>query len=394
VAEAAVTDRPHVHAHDLPWDEARQRAAGLGRPQSTERVALEDADRRVLARNVAALTDLPGFDASAMDGWAVSGEGPWAIVGSVLAGMPSPTQLLGGTAVRIATGAPTPAGARIIRSENGVVDDHGQLTGDVVSADIRPRGEECRAGETLGVAGLRLTPPVIGLLAAAGHDGLTVMRRPRVRLVLLGDELLQSGMPGDGRVRDALGPQLPAWMARLGAEVVDVRRLSDSLGALTEALSRGDVDLVISTGGTAGGPRDHVHEAVASLGGTFAIDGVSVRPGHPMALADLGDRPPLVALPGNPQAAIVGLLTLAVPLIGSQLATDWDADEQVVLTERLNAPDDQTRLVGGVRDVDGFIRARYDGSAMLRGLAASTGYAVIPPGGARPGDVVRWLPLP
>lgn len=392
MTEAPPTDHEGP-IHDVPWEEARRRAASLGRQLAGETAELADCDHRVLAADVISLVDLPGFDASAMDGWAVSGDGPWQVTGSVLAGMSAPRHLPGGNAIRIATGAPVPDDIRIIRSENGAVDGHGVLNGTFVGNDIRPRGEECRTGEVLANTGLRLTPPLIGLLAAAGHDSLAVVRRPRVRLVLLGDELLQTGLPEVGRVRDALGPQLPAWMTRLGAEVVDIRRLGDSLDELVGALDADDVDLVISTGGTAAGPRDHIHSAVAAIGGDFAVDGVSVRPGHPMALASLSQGPPLVALPGNPQAAIVALLTLAIPLISTMLGTDWDLDDRVVLTEGLKAPDDQTRLVGGIRDVAGFQRATYSGSAMLRGLAASTGYAVIPPGGARTGEAVRWLPL-
>jgi molybdopterin molybdotransferase len=381
--------------HDLPWHEARRRAADSGTALPAERVSLGLADRRVLATDVCALVDLPGFDSSAMDGWAVAGDPPWAVIGDVLAGDDLPAPLLPGSAVRIATGAPIPDGTdAIIRTENGRLDDVGRVVGTVVGSDIRHRGEECRAGHVLATKGTRLTPPLIGLLAAAGHDDVLVAQRPRVRLVLMGDELLETGLPAPGQVRDALGPQLPAWIARAGADVVDTRRVPDSLSQLITALVDGGADLIISTGGTAAGPRDHVHAAIEQVGGTLTVDGVAVRPGHPMVLADLGaGRPPLVALPGNPQAAVVGLLTLALPLIAAQLGATDEAEHSVVLGEHLNAPDDQTRMVGGVITVDGFRKSTFTGSAMLRGLAASTGYAVIPPGGAAPGDTVPWLPL-
>jgi molybdopterin molybdotransferase len=380
---------------DVPWHEARARAAVLGRRLPAESIPLAAADRRTLAAAVAAFIDLPSFDSSAMDGWAVAGHPPWVIVGSVAAGDPSPPALTAGQAVRIATGAQVPHGATaILRTENGVIDADGLVTGPASPADMRRRGEECRQGDVLAKEGIVLTPPLVGLLAAAGHDAAAVTCAPRIRLVLMGDELQEAGLPGPGRVRDALGPQLPAWLQRVGAEVVDIRRLNDVREDVEAALSDDGVDLIISTGGTAAGPHDHVHTAVEAVGGHFVVDGVAVRPGHPMAMADMGtDHAPLVALPGNPQAAIIGLLTLAFPLIAAQLGRADVDDARVVLAESLNAPDGQTRMVGGVIAEDGFRRSTHAGSAMLRGLAASTGYAVVPPGGATPGDLVTWLPL-
>jgi molybdopterin molybdotransferase len=323
----------------------------------------------------------------------VCDEAPWSNIGALLAGDWAPPELAPQQAIRIATGAPIPPGTTgILRTENAVRAADGTLTGPSSPHDIRHHGEECHAGDVLAERGTELTPPLIGLLCAAGHDTVEVTRRPRVRLVLIGDELQHAGLPRPGHVRDALGPQLPAWLERAGALVVDHRLLRDSRSDLVTALTDDDVDLIITTGGTASGPLDYVHSAVAQVDGRFVVDRVAVRPGHPMVLADLGGVP-LVALPGNPQAAVVGLLTLAFPMIDAMLGRSSREDQRVVLAEQLNAPDGQTRMVGGVLAEDGFRRSAHEGSAMLRGLAASTGYAVIPPGGANPGDFVGWLPL-
>jgi molybdopterin molybdotransferase len=382
-----------TRVHDVPWATARQLAAGLAVPLPAESVALDQADRRVTADAVAALVDLPTFDSSAMDGWAVCGEGPWSHKGAVLAGDWDPADLSPGHAIRVATGAPVPSGTEgILRSEDAVLERDGTLTGEASADDIRRRGEECLAGDVLAEVGTDLSPALIGLLCAAGHDVVDVVQRPRVRLVLMGDELQDAGLPRKGHVRDALGPQLPAWLDRAGAVVVDRRRLNDSRSDLVAALTDGDVDLVISTGGTASGPLDFVHSAINHVAGRFVVDRVAVRPGHPMVLADI-DGTALVALPGNPQAAVAGLLTLAFPLIDALLGRRTRDEQQVVLAEQLNAPVDQTRMVGGVVGAEGFRRSSHTGSAMLRGLAASTGYAVIPPGGAAPGESVGWLPL-
>jgi molybdopterin molybdotransferase len=378
---------------DAPWPEARRVAAALGHRGPTETVPLDHADRRIVAGDVAALVDLPGFDSSAMDGWAVCGEGPWDHKGALLAGDWNPTDLEPGHAIRVATGAPVPAGTTgIVRSEDAVLEADGTLSGSGSSDDIRRRGEECRTGDVLAEAGTELTPPLVGLLCAAGHDTVEVVQRPRVRIVLMGDELQDAGLPRPGHVRDALGPQLPAWLDRAGAVVTDRRRLNDSRSDLAQALTDDGVDLIITTGGTASGPLDFVHSAINHVGGHFLVDRVAVRPGHPMVLAQIGETP-LVALPGNPQAAVAGLLTLAFPLIDAMRGRKARERHRVQLGELLHAPTDQTRLVGGVITADGFRRSAHAGSAMLRGLAASTGYAVVPPGGAAPGETVEWLPL-
>lgn len=380
-------------ASDVSWDEARAQAAALGRRLPSETAALHDADRRITAAALMALIDLPSADTSAMDGWAVADDPPWTVIAAPRRGEQPAPILLAHQAIPIVTGAPIPAGTTaIVRTENGWHDDAGALLGEASADDIRRRAEECARGDELVAAGVELTPMLLGLLAAAGHDTVEVTRRPRVRLVLGGDELAVAGIPAGGHVRDALGPQLPAWLARAGADVTDVRRIGDSLSELVEGMTAPGVDLVITTGGTGAGPSDHVHAALADSGGELLVDGVAVRPGHPMVLATVGDRP-VVALPGNPQAAVVGLLTLAMPLLATMLGRTVGADATVPVAESLTAPDARTRLVGGVITPAGFRRTSHSGPAMLRGLAASTGYAVVPPGGVAPGETVRWLPL-
>jgi molybdopterin molybdotransferase len=194
-------------------------------------------------------------------------------------------------------------------------------------------------------------------------------------------------------VRDALGPQIPGWVGRLGADVVSLQRAEDTLAAHVAVIRGADADIVITTGGTAAGPVDHLHAAVAELGGEWLVDSVAVRPGHPMALARLADRW-LVALPGNPQSAIVALLTLGAPLIAGLLGR-WNADlPRVTLAADAKAPEHEHRLLAS-RLADGTARpVDHLGSAMLRGLAVADGFAVLPPGGAAAGSEVDWLALP
>lgn len=399
---------------DLPWDRARAVAARAGRggPLAVVRLPLDRALGHVLAEPLAALTDLPSFDTSAMDGWAVAGPGPWTYEEgvSLLAGVgesPTAARLPDGTAVRIATGARTPADTTaVIRSEHAQVDEARALVSTrrpvVTGQDIRPRGQECRSGDRLVPAGTVVTPAVLGLAAAAGYDALPAVPRPRVDVLVLGDELLAAGLPHDGLIRDALGPMLGPWLRALGAEVSGPRRrLGDDAEALREALTSSDADLIVTTGGTASGPVDHVHPVLAALGAELLVDGVAVRPGHPMLLARLSpDGPHLVGLPGNPLAAVSGLLTLAEPfLAGLAGRPAQDAYRALVHADVPGHPHD-TRLVpvvhraGRAGGRDHVAPLRYNGPAMLRGIAAADGLAVVPAGGVRSGTEVEILDLP
>jgi len=156
---------------------------------------------------------------------------------------------------------------------------------------------------------------VLGLAAATGHDTLVVIPPASVDVFILGDEITGSGPPAPGRTRDALGPQLPAWLNALGAAPPSIGRLPDRLADLTDALTASRADLIVTTGGTSVGPRDHVRAAVAQAGGQIIVEGVHVKPGHPMLLAALPDDRWLVGLPGNPLAACAALLTLVGPLL-------------------------------------------------------------------------------
>ncbi|MGW3262894.1 molybdopterin molybdotransferase MoeA [Streptomyces sp. NPDC001056] len=362
-------------------------------------VPLGDALGLVLAAPLDALIDLPSFDTSAMDGWAVAGPGPWAVrEEGVLAGHAQPAPLTDGEAVRIATGARIPADTTaVLRTEHGRTDAQGRLhaTRDMVPGqDIRPRGQECRSGDQLLPVGTQITPAVLGLAAAAGYDTVTVVPRPRVEVLVLGDELLTEGLPREGLIRDALGPMLPPWLRALGAEVVAVRRVRDDAEALHKAISAATADLVITTGGTAAGPVDHVHPTLQRIGAELLVDGVEVRPGHPMLLARTKDDQHLVGLPGNPLAAVSGLFTLAEPLLRTLAARPAPEPYTLPLTEAVHGHPYDTRLIPVVLRGDRAVPLHYNGPAMLRGVAAADALAVVPPGGARAGDEAELLDLP
>ncbi|NJQ08102.1 molybdopterin molybdotransferase MoeA [Streptomyces lonarensis] len=466
------------------WQTARETAFRAVRPLPAALRSLERALGHTLAEPLPALTDLPAFDTAAMDGWAVSGPGPWHLVTpmaeprdeaaakdatkdrgpadatadpadatadpadptadptgapaatgagavppppahpprpqtppAVLAGSAEPEPLADGLAVAIATGARVPvATSAVLRSERGRV-SAGQLRGrnPEPGADIRPRGQECRSGTELLPAGTAVTPAVLGLAAAAGYDQLTVHPRPRVEVLVLGDELLHRGLPSGGRIRDALGPMTGPWLTMLGAEVLVTRRLGDDAEALYEAVSTSRAHLVVTTGSTAAGPADRLRPVLDRLGARLRVDGVAVRPGHPMLLAELPDGRPLVGLPGNPLAAVTGLLTLGAPLLASLAGRELLPLPAVELTEEVPGHESDTRVVpvrypaaeptqsprfstglGGRRDgrTPRAQPVRFSGPAMLRGLAGADALALVPPGGAPLGQRVPLVELP
>ncbi|MET7679301.1 molybdopterin molybdotransferase MoeA [Streptomyces sp. NPDC005423] len=385
-----------------PWPGARAvaaRAARSGGHRPPVSVPLDAALGLVLAAPLAALTDLPSFDTSAMDGWAVAGPGPWDVrPAGLLAGHARPEPLTDGEAVPIATGARVPSDTTaVLRSEHGRTDSkdrlhavrevgHGQ--------DIRPRGQECRSGDRLLPVGTLVTPAVLGLAAAAGYDTLTAVPRPRVEVLVLGDELLTEGLPHDGLIRDALGPMLPSWLRALGAEVVKVRRLGDDAKALRKAVTGSAADLIVTTGGTASGPVDHVHSTLRGIGAEIVVDGVTVRPGHPMLLARTKEDQHLVGLPGNPLAAVSGLLTLAEPLLRTLAGRPARQPYTLPLAEGVRGHSHDTRLVPAVLRGDRAVALHYNGPAMLRGIAAADALVIVPPGGVRPGQETELLDLP
>ncbi|MFF4050148.1 molybdopterin molybdotransferase MoeA [Streptomyces chartreusis] len=398
-------DNPDRHHRATSWPQAREIAAhtALKAARAARRtpvsVPLDAALGLTLAAPLTALTDLPSFDTSAMDGWAVAGPGPWAVrEEGVLAGHAEPETLTDGEAVRIATGARIPLDTTaVLRSEHGRTDTKGQLhaTREIQHGqDIRPRGQECRNGDQLLPVGTLVTPAVLGLAAAAGYDTVTAVPRPRVEVLVLGDELLTEGLPHDGLIRDALGPMLPPWLRALGAEVTAVRRLGDDAKALHKALTKSGADLIVTTGGTAAGPVDHVHPTLERIGAELLVDGVKVRPGHPMLLARIKEDQHLVGLPGNPLAAVSGLLTLAEPLLRTLGARPAPEPYTMPLKDAAHGHPYDTRLIPVVLRGDHAVPLHYQGPAMLRGMAAADAVAVVPPGGARAGQEAELLDLP
>lgn len=382
---------------DTTWARARELAASVIDPGPTHEIVVTKAIGCTLAADVHALVDLPGFTTAAMDGWVVAGEGPWEIVGTIDTGVPAARELRPGQAMRIATGGYVPAGAVAVVPWEIATLERGSLVADLPDKPhIRPRGEECARGELLAQRGDVVNPALVGLIAAAGLDRVHVFVRPRIAVLVLGDEVIDSGLPSDGQVRDALGVQLPGWVEALGGHTESVTAVPDEQSALTESLHRAvqEADVVIATGGTARGHRDFLRGALEELQADVRVDGVAVRPGHPMMLAVV-DGTPIVGLPGNPLSALVALVTLVEPLLDSWHGRAGRALPSVLMAEAVPASAKElTRMMVGRRELGGFRQVTHVSSAMLRGIAHADGWAIVPSTGVASGEVVPWIPVP
>lgn len=374
------------------WDQACETAAKLGSFIGVELLPLQKVSGRVLANDAKSLVALPTYETSAMDGYAVAGKGPWKLIGEVKAGAPHQDVLPDGQALGIATGAVIPQGAfGILRWENAKVENEIVYGETELRKDFRPAGQEAKLNEVIIKKGRKLTAGMVGLLAAAGYDQVEVAIRPKVALLILGDEIQLSGLPKDGLVRDSLGPQLPLWFEKLGCEVISVEYVSDDLNLTIAAIENAlkGADILATTGGTADGPRDFLHAAISKLNGEVLVDKVAVRPGHPQLLAEVAGKA-LIGLPGNPQSAVVSMMTLAQPLIDAMLGKSQRELPLISSDDQFDAQPGFTRLVLGQLNNGKFSAGEFLGSAMLRSLAHADGFAIC----TNPPTTLRWLGLP
>jgi molybdopterin molybdotransferase len=376
----------------MSWDAARESAHAAATPLKPRSIPLGDAGGTVLATPLVAPAAVPPVDRAAMDGYAVSGDGPWRVIGSVFATSDLSGPLSDGEAKAIVTGAAVPPGTTAVLREEDAT-----LTADLVLGTVHPgshirrAGEECQAGEVLLRARVVIDPPVLGLAAALGLDRLTVIPHPQVLTLITGDELIHRGPSTPGRVRDAIGPMLPGLISRAGA-LPTITHLPDNRDVLIEALNSATADLVLVSGSSASGPADHLRGALIAVGAELLVDGVACRPGHPQALARLGDGRLVIGLPGNPLAALTAFLTLGVAVIQRLRGLQLPVLPPAAVPGGIACHPHNTRLVPVRVGPQGVVPVGHSGSAMLRGVAAADALAVIDPG---PSEAIaaRLLPL-
>jgi molybdopterin molybdotransferase len=297
----------------------------------TERVRLRGARGRVAAADVKAPVDLPPFDNSAVDGYAVchadlrkDGDSKLVIAGRLTAGAPADIALKRGQAIRIFTGAAMPAGADTVFMQEDVTVDGDHVIvpkGLKLGSNRRLAGEDVPAGHVVLPAGTVLEPQHIALAAALGIADIAVRRRLKVAIFSTGDEVVEPGSSrGGAAIYDANRYLLSELLERLGAVVTDLGILPDDSDALARALQAAAAghDLVVTSGGVSTGEADHVRSAVERIG-SLVFWRVAIKPGRPVAMGVIrgaaGQGAAFVGLPGNPVAVFVTFVRVVKPLL-------------------------------------------------------------------------------
>ncbi|MCL7929167.1 molybdopterin molybdotransferase MoeA [Halomonas llamarensis] len=300
-------------------------------PLKSECIALTDAPGRVLAEDVSAQLDVPGFDNSAMDGYALRAvdAGKRLPVSQRIAAGVLATPLAPGTCARIFTGGEIPPGADCVVMQERVErdGDAASVPANIPAGDnIRQRGRDVQTGAILLTAGTRLEAAALGHLAGQGVVKVDVRQRPKVALLSTGDEIVDPGKPlAPGQLYNSNRPMLKRLLENFGAEVVSLVSVPDDFAQTVALLQQAaeDADVVVSTGGVSVGEEDHVKAALEQLG-ELNLWRLAIRPGKPLALGRLpnsGGEARFVGLPGNPVSSFVGAWLFLRPLIGALLAS-------------------------------------------------------------------------
>lgn len=309
----------------LSFDEALELLLARARKvKGVDRVSLTEATGRILAEPVLSTVDVPPLDNSGMDGYAIRCADAPAAGATLLVAQRIPAGSLGtvlepGTAARIFTGAPVPAGADAVVMQENCEAGEGQVVINYLPAPgehIRRKGEDIRKGAEVLPAGIVLTPAAIGMAASVGVAQLPVMRRLSVGVISTGSELVTPGEPIEpGQIYNSNRYQLTSILQGLGCEVTDYDPLSDEFEATRRALRKAGAlhDLVITSGGVSVGEEDHVKPAVEAEG-ELSMWNVAVKPGKPLAFGKVGDAD-FVGLPGNPVSSFVVFHLLIRPFI-------------------------------------------------------------------------------
>jgi molybdopterin molybdotransferase len=376
--------------------EARRRVLEAVTRLGDEDVPLDLALGRVLAEDVTSGIDVPPFDSSGMDGYAVLAgpEGELEVIDEASAGHPASKALRPGAAVRISTGAAVPEGANAVVPVERT--DHAREPADgarvrvpetAPGANIRRAGEDIRSGDVVLRAGTVLGAAELGVAASVGRASLRCALRPRVAVLATGDELTAPGEPlAPGAIYGSNGFALSAQVERAGAALARRGTVPDTEDGTREAIREAleEADVVIVSGGVSVGPHDHVKDALRDLGVEEHFWGVRLRPGKPTWF---GTRDGTLAfgLPGNPVSAMVTFQLFARPALAALQGAPPDAPRASAVLAHPVArnPRREEAVRVRLRHTDGGLVAETtgeQGSHMLTSMLGADGLALIAPG--------------
>ena len=298
--------------------------ATLSIKKSKQRQALPNAHNCVLAESVYAQVDVPQWDNSAMDGYALRAsdlqqpDNSLSLAGRIAAGDRPEQSLPAGQCMHILTGAPVPLGAdTVVAQEDCTISpEQIQFNNCQAGGNIRRRGEEIQQGQLLLEAGTRLRAQEIGLLASQGYAEVEVYTPLRIGLISSGNELCELGQPlKPGQIYDINSYSLNALLQGLGFQVTLYAKMPDDLQQSSDCLAKASTeqDVLISSGGVSVGEEDHLKNAVSALG-QLNLWRVAIQPGKPLAFGRVGNTP-WIGLPGNPAAALITALIIARPAL-------------------------------------------------------------------------------
>lgn len=390
----------------LPLDEALSMCLAVATPiERRETVALPDALHRVVTEEVRAPVDVPPVDRAAMDGYAVraqdvarAGKTSPAMVRvheSVHAGEVPEKRVGKGLCTQIATGAPVPTGADAV-----VMVEDTEREKEVVRVfrpvrrreNISARGSDIRKGSLVLASGERLSPAKVGALAAIGRGSVSVYGRPRVALLVTGEEVVPPGTPlGPGQVYDINSYTMAAAVREAGGEPVPRGRVGDRLQDLQEALQgAAKEDIVVFSGGSSVGERDLIIDVLRSAG-DLLFHGVAIKPGRPTVLGRVGGTP-VLGMPGNPTSCLSNCYVLLAPMLRrmARLPPPTGRVVEVPLAERIVSPPGRAE-VHTVRLIGGKAVPAFKESGAITSMAHADGYIEIPPdvGAVEKGERVR-----
>jgi len=389
----------------LSVEAALERLMTSARPMThIEPVPADDALGRILAEALLSGVTVPPHDNAAMDGYAVRSadcaQGAWLPISQRIPAGQMGEPLVPGSAARIFTGAPVPAGADTVVMQEDSESEAGRVRftrPPKTGTHIRRAGEDLRAGECVLAAGTRLGPAQLGVVASTGQVLLPVYRPLKVAVFFTGDELVLPGQPlPTGRIYNSNRATLLALLRQLGVEILNLGQVPDRLEATLTVLEHAsrEADVVITTGGVSVGEEDHIKAALTQLG-RVDMWKVAMKPGKPLVYGHVGEAD-FLGLPGNPVSAFIVFGLFVRPFLLARMGAQVAAPQSYSVTAAFDwpKPGQRREFLRARLEAEQAVLYRNQSSGVLTSMAWAEGLVDLPAGcTVKAGDSVRFLPL-